>query len=71
MFEYDSIAVLYARELTSVSMRYSQGDGFNTSLSRSMYCTYASLLLDVSIRDSSCMCVVIFRGTVMCYLGRK
>ena len=40
VFEYDSITVSYARELTSVSMRYSQGDGFNTSLSRFMYCTH-------------------------------
>ena len=40
MFAYDSITVSYARELTSVSMRYSQGDGFNTSLSRFMYCTH-------------------------------
>ena len=37
MFAYDSITVSYASELTSVSMRYSQGDGFNTSLSRFMY----------------------------------
>ena len=34
MFGCTSRTVLYARELTSVSMRYSQGDGFNTSLSR-------------------------------------
>ena len=35
-----SITVSYARKLTSVSMRYSQGDGFDISLSRSMYCTH-------------------------------
>ena len=29
-----------AWELTSVSMRYSQGDGVNTSVSRLMYCTH-------------------------------
>ena len=34
MFEYDSITVSYAWELVSVSMCYSQGDGFNTSLLR-------------------------------------
>ena len=56
MFEYDSITVSYARELTSVSMRYSQGDGFNTSLPGFMYCTheyYVRSFLDVSIRDSA------------------
>ena len=71
VFKYDSMTVSYARELTSVSMRYSQGDGFNAFLSRFMYCTYASLvlLLDVSIRDSSCgVCVVIFCG--VCVLPR-
>ena len=40
MFAYDSITVSSAWELTSVSMRYSQGDGVNTSLSRLMYCTH-------------------------------
>ena len=37
---YDSITVSYAREFLSVSMPYSQGGGFNTSLSRLIYCTY-------------------------------
>ena len=56
MFAYDSITVLSAWELTSVSMRYSQGDGVNTSLSRLMYCTHELYsFLDVSIRDSSCV----------------
>ena len=55
MFAYDSITVSYTKELISVSMCYSQGDGSTTSLSRFMYCTYASLLLDVSIRNSSCV----------------
>ena len=36
----DSITVSSTWELTSVSMRYSQGDGVNTSLSRLMYCTH-------------------------------
>ena len=52
MFAYDSITVSYASDLISVFMCYPQGDGFNTSLSRFMYCTHASL--DVSKRDSVC-----------------
>ena len=39
MLTYDSITVSSACELTSVFMRYSQGDGVNTSLSRLVYCT--------------------------------
>ena len=31
---YDSITVSYTWKLTSVSMRYSQGDGVHTPLSR-------------------------------------
>ena len=42
MLAYYSITVSYARELTSAYMRYSQGDGFYTSLSRFMYCTHLS-----------------------------
>ena len=40
MIEYAPITVSYAWELTSVSMCYSQGDGFNTSLFRllQLYC---------------------------------
>ena len=34
MIEYVAITASYAWELTSVSVCYSQGDGFNTSLSR-------------------------------------
>ena len=45
MFAYDSITVSSAWELISVSMCYSQGDGFDTSLSRLMYCTHALLSL--------------------------
>ena len=33
-YDYDSITVSSAWELTSVSMRYSQGDGVHTPLSR-------------------------------------
>ena len=40
IFRYDSITVSSAWELTSVSTRYSQGDGVNTSLSRLIYCTH-------------------------------
>ena len=40
MFTYDSITVSPVWEFTSVSMRYSQGEGVNTSLSRVMYCTH-------------------------------
>ena len=40
LFVYHAITVSYARELTSVSMYYSQGNGVNTSLSRLMYCTH-------------------------------
>ena len=71
MFGYDSITVSYARELISVSMCYSQGDGFKTSMSRFMYCTH-DLLPGLSY---SLLCivlgVVIFGGIVMCYPGRR
>ena len=40
MLTYDSITVSSAWELTSVFMRYSQGDGVNTSLTRLVYCTH-------------------------------
>ena len=40
MLRYDSITVSSARELTSVSMRHSQGEEVDTSLSRIMYCTH-------------------------------
>ena len=45
MFTYDSITVSSAWELTSVSMRYSQGEGVITSLYRIMYCTHVVCLL--------------------------
>ena len=41
----DSITVSSTWELTSVYMRYSQGDGVNTSLSKLMYCTHVSCLV--------------------------
>ena len=75
IFAYDSITVSSAWELTSVPMRYSQGEGINTSLSRIMYCTYESYIVSVLcivvVPFPSCVvCIVIFRGTVMCYQGR-
>ena len=36
----DSITVSSTWELTSVSLRYPQGDGVYTSLSRLVYCTH-------------------------------
>ena len=48
---YDSITVSSTWELTSVSMRYSQGDGVYTSLLRVSYCTHVLLCLGV------CVCV--------------
>ena len=55
MFEYDSITVSYARELTLVSMRYSQGGGDLIPPCLGL-CTVptSSSSLDVSIRDSVC-----------------
>ena len=41
VFRYDFMTISSAWELTSVYMRYSLGDGVNTSLSRMMYCTHA------------------------------
>ena len=46
----DSITVSSAWELTSVSMRYSQGDGVNTSLSRISYCTHSYSCLSTRVR---------------------
>ena len=79
MFTYDSIAVSSAWELTSVSMRYSQGEGVNTSLSRLCTVPTISIINSVSLYSlrivvpflSCVVCMVIFRGTVMCFQGRK
>ena len=60
-----------------IQMCCSQGDGFNTSLSRFMYCTHASLptsfecVLERECKRLCLLCVVIFRGTVMCHPGRQ
>ena len=62
---YDFITVSSAWELTSVSMRYSQGGGVNTSLSRISYCTHS-----YSCRVLYCTFTGTFRGAVMCCLGR-
>ena len=61
MLSYDSITVSSAWELTSVSMRYSQGEGVNTSLSRittvpTSWCTSVSPSVGI---DSSCVVVVV------------
>ena len=80
MFRCTSRTVSYAWELISVSMYYSQGDGFDTSLSMFMYCTHASLpgcvtyflcVLEREYKRLCLLCVVIFRSTVMCYPGRQ
>ena len=69
MFAYNSITVSSAWELISVSMCYSQGNGANTPCLGLCTVRTISSSLDVSIRDSSfVVCLVIFRGTVMCYL---
>ena len=65
---YDFITVSSTWELTSVSMRYSQGDGVNTSLSSLVYCTHVYVS-----RVLVCVSLVLagnFRGTVMCCLGQ-
>ena len=66
MFGRTSRTVLYARELTSVYICYSQGGGFNIPLSR---------LLSESVRNvvfsAERPCMVMFGGTVMCYPGRR
>ena len=54
MFAYDSVTISSAWELISVSMCYSQGDGFDTSLSRLMYCTHALLSLIYFLLTSLC-----------------
>ena len=48
---YDSITVSSAWDLTSVSMRYSQGEGVNTSLSRNPCCVYVTLKTSVNTAD--------------------
>ena len=58
MFAYDSITVSSAWELTSVSMRYSQGEGVNTSLSRIMYCTHVKYIVLVFCGSVPFLCGV-------------
>ena len=57
MLTCDSITVSSTWELTSVSMRYSQGDGVNTSLSRLVYCPHVIIIylcsFPVYVRASS------------------
>ena len=45
MLSYDYIIVSSTWEVTSVYMRYSQGDGVNTSLSRLVYCSYVQCVV--------------------------
>ena len=68
MLSSDSITVSSTWELTPVSIRYSQGEGFNTSLPRITHCTN---VLVYSVLVSYIMCTGTFRGTVMCYQGRQ
>ena len=73
LLSYDSITVSSTWELASVSMRYSQGDGVNTFMSRLVYCThiwYVCISYIGGLVFLSCMCTGIFLGTVMCYQGR-
>ena len=74
MFGYDSIAVSYAWELIPVSMSYSQGDGFNTSLSRLCTVPTSHLSCFLACVRSGKLCIlvgVVVGGTVMCYPGRR
>ena len=57
MFAYDSITVSSSWELTSVSMRYSHGEGVNTSLSRIMYYTHVVCSLVFGGRSFPVWCV--------------
>ena len=76
MIEYASITVSYAWELTSVSMCYSQGDGFNTSLSRLGHYNYTVPTVSVVVwvvvvyKRPCLLGMVMFGGTIMCYPGR-
>ena len=72
MSAYDSVTVSSAKELTSVSMRYSHRGTERVPPCLGL-CTVPTISSRARIRDSSCVmvCMVIFRGTVMCYQGRK
>ena len=60
MLNDDSITVSSTWELTSVSMRYSQGDGVNTSLSSLMYCAHVFVF----------KCLLVYSCLVYGYLPR-
>ena len=64
MIEYPAITVSYAWELTSVSMWYSQGDGFNTPLSRLLPDAESFVVSVVSV--VVCFVVVSYRRSVWC-----
>ena len=74
MFGYDSITVSYARELISVSMCYSQGDGFSASLSSYVLYPRVACLLACMCTECLGLCIVlgvVVGGMVMCYPGRR
>ena len=72
MFAYDSITVSSAWELMSVSMCYSQGGGFNTSLSGYVLYPRVLDLLDWLACLLPCIVLgVVVGGMVMCYPGRQ
>ena len=58
LFESLSETVTYTRELISIHMCYSQGDGINTSLSRLPY-----LVLYTVVQLSTCRCTLSLYGT--------
>ena len=72
VFGCTSRTVSYAWELTSVSMCYPQGDGFNTSLSRLLPDSdpLEASVLERVYKRPCLLGVVMFGGTVMCYPGR-
>ena len=59
---YDSITVLSTWELTSVSMRYSQGDAVHTPLSRITVPTCYSLFVSVCLR----LCALVLPAARSC-----
>ena len=65
----DSITVSSTWELPSVYMRYSQGDGVNTSLYIGL-CTVPMFYSLVCLRAYSIVLYCFTHGTIMCCLGR-
>ena len=75
MFEYASgnRFIYVGVDISTIYMCYSQGDGFNTSLSRllQLYCTHSQQSLIDGVFVVNWLCYVMFPGTVMCHLGRR